>query len=365
MDTADVAELDRGNIANAITDNFMADVGITQLQFNTGNQLMYLGVILFEIPFNMALYRLGPHRWLTSQLFLFGVVATFQAFQTDRAAYLATRFLLGVAESGYFPGALWTLSMWYTGPETAKRVMCLYLGSQLGLAVNKLLAYGILQMRGVAGRPGWFWLFILMGLFTLVSAVVLGLRLPAAYHDPHSWFLPNARVFTDREIHILHTRVRLDAPNKAHVKRHVGKAAFKRAFLNWRLWIHVLINFCLIGPAKGLDIYSPSIISSFGFPALASNALASVGLFLQMPVSFLFSYASDRYGFRGESLMLGITLNIIGHVFNRIFTGDSHRGVRYFGVVWTQVFYLSHPLNVAWMSLTCVDPEQRSLAMAM
>jgi MFS family permease len=139
-------QLDRGNIANAITDDFMEDVNITQDQFNVGQQMLSLGIVLFEIPANMALYRVGPGLWLTLQLFLFGTVSTFQAFQTNYGSFIATRFLLGITESGFIPGGLWTLSTWYTRSETAKRVMIFYFGNQFGQASAKLLAYGILHM---------------------------------------------------------------------------------------------------------------------------------------------------------------------------------------------------------------------------
>lgn len=97
-------QLDRDNIANALTDNFLKDVGITQNEFNVGQQMLSLGIVLFEIPSNMILYRVGPAKWLTLQLFLFGTVATFQAFQKGYGPYIATRLLLGITESGFIPG---------------------------------------------------------------------------------------------------------------------------------------------------------------------------------------------------------------------------------------------------------------------
>ncbi|KAH0422345.1 alternative sulfate transporter [Colletotrichum camelliae] len=343
-------QLDRGNIANAITDTFMEDVGLTQFQFNVGQQLLSLGIVLFEIPSNMILYKVGPGKWLTLQLFFFGLVSTFQAFQHNYAGFLATRFLLRVSESGYIPGGLWTLSTWYTRKETAKRVMIFFFGNQLGQACAKLIAYGILHMKGVAGYPGWFWLFI-----------VMPSPLPAAY-----WFLPQANIFTERELHILQTRVRIDDPNKMNQKQHIGIAAFKKAFSNWRIWMHIFITLGNNGPFRGFDTYGPTIIRSFGFPSLTSNALASVGLFLQVPMSFGFSYASDRFNKRGETTILAVAMHMFGYILNRIFTEISRRGVRYFGVVWTQTFAsFPHPLNITWMSLTCTDPEERSLAMAM
>lgn len=69
---------------------------------------------------------------------------------------------------------------------------------------------------------------------------------------------------------------------------------------------------------------------------------------------------------RPETVMAGLSLHLLGYVFNRIFTELSLRGVSYFGVVWTQTFgTFSHPLNIAWMSLACDDSEERALAMAM
>ncbi|UPX12155.1 uncharacterized protein EKO05_0002722 [Ascochyta rabiei] len=359
-------QLDRGNIANAITDTFMKDVGITQFQFNVGQQLLSLGIVIFEIPSNIALYKVGPGKWLTLQLFLFGLVSTFQAWQRNHSSYLATRFLLGVTESGYIPGGLWTLSTWYTRRETAKRTMIFFFGNQLGQASAKLIAYGILHMKGVAGYPGWFWLFVIMGGFTIASGIFMGFWLPDSIENPHSLFLPKFSFFTERELHILRNRVKLDDPKKSSKKQHIGIDAFRKAFGNWRVWLHVLITFFNNGPFRGFDTYGPSIIRSFGFATLNSNALASVGLFLQVPVSYALSYVSDRFDKRGETVMVGISMHMFGYILNRIFTEINHRGVRYFGVVWTQIFAnLPHPLNIAWMSLACRDPEERSLAMAM
>lgn len=206
----------------------MEDVGITQFQFNVGQQLLSLGIVLFEIPSNMILYKVGPGKWLTLQLFLFGLVSTFQAYQRNYGSYLTTRFLLGVTESGYIPGGLWTLSRWYTRKETAKRTMIFFFGNQLGQASAKLIAYGILHMKGVGGYPGWFWLFVIMGAFTLASGVLLGFCLPDSFERPRSWFLPNVTFFTDRELHILQTRMKIDDPMHGKKKQHIDMNSFKK-----------------------------------------------------------------------------------------------------------------------------------------
>jgi len=120
------------------------------------------------------------------------------------------------------------------------------------------------------------------------------------------------------------------------------------------------------GPQRGFDTYSPSMVNSFGFKPLESNALASVGFYLQIPVSYAFSYFSDYFDRRGESVITGLSCHMLGYIFNRAFTENQPRGVKYFGVVWTQTFgTFSHPLNITWLSLTCTDSEERALAMAM
>lgn len=202
---------------------------MSQNQFNVGQQMLSLGIVLFEIPSNMVLYKVGPGKWLTLQLYLFGIVSTFQAFQKGYGQLLATRFLLGMTESGFIPGGLWTLSTWYTRSETAKRIMFFYFGNQVGQASSKLLAYGILHMRGVGGKAGWFWLFVLMGLFTILGGFIFGFLLPDSFKNPHSTFLPRRRIFTEREIHILQSRVLLDDPMKGKKKARLGGSAFRQA----------------------------------------------------------------------------------------------------------------------------------------
>lgn len=197
--------------------------------------MLSLGIVLTEIPSNMILYRVGPGKWLTLQLFLFGLVSTFQAWQTNYASFIATRFLLGITESGFIPGGLWTLSTWYTRRETAKRVMIFYFGNQFGQASAKLLAYGILHMRGVSGKPGWFWLFVLMGAFTMASGFVFGFFLPDSFKNPHSTFAPKWKIFSDRELYILNRRILIDDPAKGKKKKRIGLSAFKKAVSSMNL----------------------------------------------------------------------------------------------------------------------------------
>ena len=84
-------------------------------------------------------------------------------------------------------------------------------------------------MRGVGGKPGWFWLFALMGAFTVASGFVLGFLLPDSFKNPRSTFLPRTSFFSEKELHILKSRVLMDDPMKGKKKKHIGLSSFRQA----------------------------------------------------------------------------------------------------------------------------------------
>ena len=148
------------NLASALTDGFAKDIGVDQNTINLGNQLMFLGIVALEIPSNIVLQRLGPRKWISAQVFIFGAVATLQVFVRDKTGFLVARSFLGLREAGYIPGGIYTLSTWYTKRELAKRVAVFFFGMFGGNAISPVLASGILQLRGRGNLKGWQWLFL-------------------------------------------------------------------------------------------------------------------------------------------------------------------------------------------------------------
>jgi hypothetical protein len=126
-------------------------------------------------------------------------------------------------------------------------------------------------------------------------------------------------------------------------------------------------------PALGtlLSPATPWLPLVFGFKSQHLSVLVTFRtickrLFLEELFKTMLMRMADYSNKRGETVMAGLTCHLLGYVFNRIFTEINLKGVRYFGVVWTQTFgTFSHPLNIAWMSLACTDSEERALAMAM
>ncbi|WVQ82589.1 hypothetical protein IAT38_004719 [Cryptococcus sp. DSM 104549] len=113
--------LDRTNISGVLTSTILEDTGITHDQINTGSSLLWLGVVLFEIPSNVLLQRIGPHHWIPLQMIIWGLAETLTSQVKNKEGWWAARLFLGLLESGFIPGSLYTLSQWYTRDELLKR----------------------------------------------------------------------------------------------------------------------------------------------------------------------------------------------------------------------------------------------------
>ncbi|GAA6004337.1 uncharacterized protein JCM10292_001431 [Rhodotorula paludigena] len=361
-----VFQLERGNISNALTSSLLKDVGIDQTQFNTGQGLLYLGIVLLEIPSQVVLQRVGPARWISLQVLAFGLVGTFQAWMHNYGSYLATRILLGCVESGYIPGGLFTISRFYKRDELAKRNAAFFLGSGLASAVTGLFAYGILRMEGLHGYAGWQWLFIIEGCLAIGIAIFFFLLLPASPESPAPFLFPRMPYFTERQKYILRTRVVLDDANKAQSARYIGVKAIVRTVTNPRIWPHVLLAVSLIAPTAAMGTYTPTLIRSFGFDTLKANALSSVAGWVGLVTTFAFGVLSDKTGRRGLSCIAAVACFWVFWVaFQQVSLGTD-KWAKYALIVLVQGFNAAyHPLNASWLSLNQITPQERSIAMAM
>ncbi len=126
-------------------------------------------------------------------------MALFQAWQHGTAAFLVTRLLLGLCESGFIPAGLFIITQWYTRAETAKRFSFFFLGNMLAQALSGEIAYGILHMRGVAGLAGWQWLFIVRTIIPLklISLTIISHR--SKDYGESSW--PSCSCSCSRDVH--------------------------------------------------------------------------------------------------------------------------------------------------------------------
>ncbi|KAI9147274.1 inner membrane transporter yfaV [Paramyrothecium foliicola] len=363
-----VFQLDRMNLASALTGGFAQDINVNQDTINLGNQLMFMGIVVLEIPCNMALQRLGPRKWMSAQVFMFGVVATMQVFVRNRIGFLMVRLALGLSEAGYIPGAVYTLSTWYEKKELARRVAILFFGMFGGNAISPLLASGILKLDYARGLRGWQWLFMLEGLFTICVSILFLFFLPGSPDEPRPLVGPGIIQITEDEQSVLQRRLEKDDNEKRPGAQglEIPWELVWRTVKHYRRWPHYVSTFAVFSTWSPLTTYTPSIIMALGFDRIAANALAAVGGSLALVVVFLFAYMSDKTNMRGGSVIAAHVCYLTALLVAR--QVHPHVGKWSRWGLWTAVNSFAvgyHPVHNSWVQLNCREPGERSIAIAM
>ncbi|ELR02977.1 hypothetical protein VC83_03502 [Pseudogymnoascus destructans] len=363
-----VFQLDRMNLASALTAGLKTDIKITQADVNLGNQMMFLGIVVLEIPSNMLLQRIGPRIYISIQVIIFGLMATLQIFVRDRTGFLIIRSFLGLAEAGYIPGAIYTLSTWYRHKELEMRVAIFFFGMFGGNALSPLLASGILKLGGTHGRPGWQWIFLLEGIFTIAVGLLIGFLLPGSPERPRPLFFEGLVRISESDGALLQQRIAADLPNKSYESQHIRITPAKvwKTLSHWRRWPHLVSTSLVFSTWSSLTTYTPTIIMSLGFDRTSANALACIGPLIALGIVFLFARLSDYTNRRGLMVMIAISCYITTLIIAR--ATQSHVGKWSCWGLWTAVNAFSvgyHPVQNTWLQLNCHDPAERSISIAL
>jgi MFS family permease len=128
-------------VGNAKLDGLVTDLSMTGDQYLTGLTFYFIGYVLFEVPSNIVLKRTSPRLWLPTVALIWGIVATLLGVVQNLSGYLSSRFFLGVAEAGLFPGVVFYLSMWYKRNEQHFRVTLFFSAASLAGAFGGVLAW--------------------------------------------------------------------------------------------------------------------------------------------------------------------------------------------------------------------------------
>ncbi|KAJ4294452.1 hypothetical protein N0V90_008143 [Kalmusia sp. IMI 367209] len=209
--------IDRTNVSGVLTSTFLKDTGMTRDQANTGISLLWFGIVLLEIPSNMILHRVGAHYWIPLQVITWGFIEVLQMFVKNASGWYAARLFLGMAESGFIPGGLYTLSRWYTQDELAKLTTLFFFGPSLSAAFGSLISAGSLRLEGHGGLKGWQWIFVICGVSTIATGVLALAFVPRSPHDTDRLFaglVPTRPWLSTREADIYVARIIRKDPKK-------------------------------------------------------------------------------------------------------------------------------------------------------
>jgi MFS family permease len=157
-----LAFLDRANIGFA-QKALQHDTGLSNAAFAFGAGVFFIGYALFEVPSNLLLHRVGARVWMCRIMVTWGLVSASMCFAHTPTAFYTLRFLLGVAEAGFFPGVIYYLTHWFPQSARARAVGVFYFGAPLAFIFGSPLSGALLELHGAAGLAGWQWLFLIEG----------------------------------------------------------------------------------------------------------------------------------------------------------------------------------------------------------
>ncbi|WP_374145424.1 MFS transporter [Sphingomonas sp. 28-63-12] len=193
-----VAIIDRGNVSFASV-SMNAELKFSEAVYGLGVACFFISYALFEVPSNLLLNRFGARRWLARIMVTWGIVSMAMVFVRTPWEFYGLRFLLGMAEAGFFPGVTHYVSEWMPAHQRGRAISRFYIASALALVALGASAPPLLGLHGLAGLSGWQWLFIVQGLPAVLLGVALLFALPDRYSEA-AWLEPEEKAWLDREM---------------------------------------------------------------------------------------------------------------------------------------------------------------------
>ncbi len=303
-----VAYLDRVNVGFAKL-QMQADLQLSDTVYGLGAGIFFLGYFLFEVPANLLMLRVGARRWIARIMASWGLVSAAMMFTDSPASFYLMRFLLGVAEAGFFPGVILYLTYWYP-PRRRARIVAIFMSgvAVAGVAGGPLSGWIMSYFDGHAGLAGWQWLFLLEGL----PAVAMGVLALAFLDDG----IDDARWLGEEEKALLkHELARDGAPHAQWSLRHV--------FGSGRVWILALIYFLFVMGLYGVGFWLPQLIRNTGVQdVLDIGLLTAIPYGLAAVVMVLVGRHSDRSGERRWHAALAALVGAAGLLASTFYAND-------------------------------------------
>ncbi|KAI1469110.1 MFS general substrate transporter [Daldinia caldariorum] len=271
--------LDQTNISNAYVSGLKEEFGLYGNELNYFNVCYYVAYVIFQIPGMLLMSRPQLARWLLPALeVLWGICTFAQSRVTNVHQLYACRFLVGMLEAPVFAGTHFILGSWYSGPELFKRAGTWFICNPLGTMVSGYLqAAAYTNLSGVGGMPGWRWLFIIDGIFTLPIAVVGFLVFPGIPDSPKPFYFTNDEITLAKE---RLERAKVRKPGK------LGLDVFKRTLGRWHIWVFVFCYICMIISSYP-DSYMNLWLKEEGFSVVQINQLPTVTYAINILASWL------------------------------------------------------------------------------
>jgi len=306
-----VSFLDRVNVGFAAI-QMNHDVGLTATLFGWGAGIFFLGYFLMEVPSNLMLERFGARLWIARIMATWGVISMAMALVQGPWSFIALRFLLGVAEAGFFPGVILYLTYWFPSAYRARIVGIFMISIPISWFLGSPISGALLSLNGW-GLAGWQWLFILEGLpAVLMAGAVL-------------WFLPDgprhAAWLPEAERDWLEGRLREESARNAARTGGVGSPSLGTMLRDRRLILFAAIYFGSTASSYGLTFWTPQIVKSYGLTNFETGLLNSVPYGVASVAMILWGRHSDKVGERRWHLAIPFLVLAAGLAGGTVLSG--------------------------------------------
>lgn len=294
-----VSFLDRVNISFAkLTMN--ADLGFGDSVYALGAGIFFIGYFLFEVPSNLILTKVGARRWIARIMVTWGLLSAGTAFVTGPTSFIWLRFLLGVAEAGFFPGILLYLTYWFPASERARVVGLFMIAIPISGLIGSPLSSELLALDGWHGLHGWQWMLILEGLPAVVLGFACWLLLPDSPQQV-KWLTPEERAALAAVLE----KERSAVERKGH---HSMRAAFAHPLV----WVLALVYFGIITGLYGFGFWLPTLISDFGVELMRIGWIAALPYACGAAFMIWWSRHSDLKNERVGHFILPAVMGFLG-----------------------------------------------------
>ncbi|KIP11782.1 hypothetical protein PHLGIDRAFT_440441 [Phlebiopsis gigantea 11061_1 CR5-6] len=356
-------DLDRINISQANTDNFLNDLKMNTNDFNLGNTLFRLCFLLAELPSQLVSKKVGPDVWIPCQMVLWSAISLSQYWLSGRGSFLATRCLLGFAQGGFIPDVVLYLSYYYKTKELPIRLAWFWVSNYVASIAGAFMATGLLRLRGINGKAGWRYLFLIEGGLTLLVGLISFFMMPPGPTQTKAWYRPNGW-FTEREEVIIVNRVLRDDPNKSDMHNREGLSArmILQVITDWRMWPVYVLGLLHMIPVTPPQTYLTLSLRNLGFGTTESNLLSIPSTVIGGVTLLLAGYFSEMMNSRVAATVIlqiwALPLLIALYTFN----SHTSQWVYYAVVTLITGFPYVHPIQVAWASSNSYSVRTRTVS---
>ena len=290
--------LDRFNISFAALTMNKA-LGLSATAYGLGAGAFFWSYVLFQVPANMVMQKVGARRWIMLIMIMWGVCSACAALISDATTFVIVRFMLGVAEAGFFPGVAYFMTRWFPSRHRGKAMGVFYAtGSSAGI-IGGPIAANLLQLNGVLGIQGWQWIFLAEGL----PAIALAAACPFLLRDR-----PSEAAWLRRDECAWLERTLADEQTVAHG----AHLPFMRAICSPSI-VLLTVVYVLIGcGVYGKGYFLPLMIKSLGFGDMAVGYISMLPAIAGVLGMLLFSRRSDHTGERVWHLVIPCVLGGLG-----------------------------------------------------